>query len=253
MLKALESTVRPNTTVNAAEAPKVSLWGLQGSCARVAFTWTVAGGIAGGGVLVGILTLTGAVASGFQLLAAPVLFLVGVALGLVHGCILGIVGRPVGVARGGALGRCLLGSVVALPAVLAGWVVTAGISLSAALVEEFSFRILFLTGVAWIFGLAFCTWAGLEGLTALRRAVERWPESKAGSILTGVILVISTVVLVRYPPDIILESGLRLNGVGAFVLACALTLWLGLPLVIVVLHYTHTLFLPHSSGGEVGT
>jgi hypothetical protein len=245
--------VQLNATVNPSETPRTPVWGRQGSCARVAFTWTVAGGIACGGILVGTLTLTGAVPSGFQLLAAPVLFLVGVFLGLVHGIILGTVGRPPGITRGGAIGRGLVGGLAALPAVLAGWVVTAGISLTAALVEEFTVRIFVMAAIAWIIGLAFCTWAGLEGLSALRRAVERWPESRAGSILTAAILVVSTVVLLRYPPDIILDSGLRLNGVGAFALACAVTLWLGLPLVIVVLRYTHTLFLPHSSGGEVGT
>jgi len=244
--------MRPIATTNASEAPRAPLWGHRGSCARVAFTWTVAGGIAGGGVLVGVLTLSGAVSSGFQLLAAPVLFLVGVVLGIAHALVLGTVGRPVGVTRGGAIGRCLLGSLCSVPAILAGWVVTAGISLTAALVEDFSVSVLFLSGVAWIFGVAFCAWAGLEGLTAARRAVERWPESRAGTVLTAGILVVSTAVLVRYPPEL-LDSGLRLNGVGAFVVACAITLWFGLPLVVILLRYTHTLFLPHSSGGEVGS
>jgi hypothetical protein len=244
--------MRPKAPIESNDAPAVPLWGHRGSCARVAFTWTVSGGIAWGGILVGVLTLSGAVSSGFQLLAAPVLFLVGLVMGLGHALVLGTVGRPVGVTRGGAIGRCLLGGLFALPAILAAWVVTAGISLTAALVEDFSLTVLFLSGVAWIFGLAICTWGGLEGLTAVRRATARWPESRAGTVLTALILVVSTAVLVRYPPQLF-DSGLRLNGVGAFVLACAITLWVGLPLVVVVLRYTHTLFLPHSSGGEVGS
>jgi putative membrane protein len=64
-------------TNDAAAAKPAPLWGLRGSCARVAFTWTVSGGIAWGGIVVGVLTVFGAVSSGFQLLAAPVLFLMG--------------------------------------------------------------------------------------------------------------------------------------------------------------------------------
>src|SRR3972149_4533538 len=76
--------------------------GPEGACARVVVSWTVGGGIGFGGVLVGSLTVAGLVAPGLQLLAAPVLFLLGAFLGGVHGALLAVVGRPRTLGRGGA-------------------------------------------------------------------------------------------------------------------------------------------------------
>ncbi|HKJ01537.1 MAG TPA: hypothetical protein VJ997_03750, partial [Longimicrobiales bacterium] len=194
--------------------------GEDGSCARVVVSWTVAGGIAFGGVVVGILTVSGLVAPGLQLLAAPVLFLLGAFLGGVHGALLAVVGRPRTLARGGAVRKALWGILVAIPALFPAWIVTAGISLSAALVKEWhlSWGILSLGG--WMFGLALCAWAGLEGWHALCRAYARWPESRAGSILTALILVVACVAAVRMEPEV-WGTGLKLNGVGALILALA--------------------------------
>ena len=54
--------------------------GPEGACARVVVSWTVGGGVAFGGVVVGVLTVSGLVSPGFHLLAAPVLFLLGYTL-----------------------------------------------------------------------------------------------------------------------------------------------------------------------------
>ena len=228
------------------------LLGPAGSCARVTLSWTVAGGIAGGGIVVSLLTLAGLVSPGAQLLAAPILFLLGTALGFVHGCSLATVGRPVGLTRGGALRRCLLGGLIAIPAVAFGWIVTAGVSLTAAIVQEFRMSLLVLAAGGWAFGLAFCGWAAVEGVIAVRRAVERWPESRAGSVLAIGLLAALSAVFLRYPPQIV-GTGLRVNGLGAVALAAAATLWIGFPVLTLVLHLTQSRLMPHSSGGEVGT
>lgn len=228
------------------------LMGSVGSCARVTLSWTVAGGIAGGGIVVSLLTLAGSVSPGFQLLAAPILFLIGTALGFMHGAGLATVGRPVGLTRGGAIRRCLLGGLMAIPAVAIGWIVTAGISLTAAIVHEYRASLLVLSLGGWIFGLALCGWAVYEGVIAVRRAVERWPESRAGSVLAVGLLVVLSALFVRYPPQIV-GTGLRVNGLGAVALAAGATLWIGFPLLILVLHLTQSRLMPHSGGGEVGT
>jgi hypothetical protein len=223
------------------------MFGPAGSCVRVTLTWTVAGGIACGGVLVGTLTLSGAVSLGFQLLAAPVLFTLGAALGFAHGCVLAVIGRPLSVSRRRALLRGLGGGALALPLVAAGWVVTAGMSLTAALLDEFRWATLLLCAGAWCFGLALCVWAGVEGVRALQRALERWPERRLGSMITGSILVLVSGLLVSHPPELA-GTSVRVTGFGAFALAAVITLWVALPLVVLVLRLASARSLFHPGG-----
>jgi hypothetical protein len=146
-----------------------------------------------------------------------------------------------------------LGILVAIPALFPAWIVTAGISLSAALVREWRLSLGILTLGGWTFGLALCAWAGREGWHALCRAYARWPESRAGSILTAVILVVACVASLRMEP-VLWGTGLKLNGAGALILALALTLWVGFPLVWVTLRLVHDHRQPpHVGGGEAGT
>jgi len=215
-------------------SPLRSLFGPAGSCVRVTLTWTVAGGIALGGVLVGCLTLSGVVSAGFQLLAAPVLFTLGVVLGFMHGCVLAVFGRPPSVSRRRALLRGVGGGALALPLVGAAWVVTAGMSLTAALLAEIQWATLLLCVGAWCFGVAFCVWAGIEGVRALQRALGRWPERRLGSMITGAILVVVSGLFVSHPPQLA-GTSVRVTGLGAFALAAAVTLWVALPVVVLVL------------------
>lgn len=226
--------------------------GQDGACARLVVSWTVAGGIAGGGLLVGLLTVSGLVSPGFQLLAAPVLFLVGAFLGGFHAALLAVVGRPRTLTRGGATRKALWAILVAIPALLPAWLVTAGISISAALVNEWRLSWGLLTMGAALIGMAFCLWAAREGWNAICRAYARWPESKAGTVLTGVVMVVASVASVRMQPEI-WGTGLKLNGVGAVVVALAVTLWIGFPIVWVVLHLAHEWLAPHAGSGQAGT
>ena len=198
-------------------------------------SWVAAGGVAFGGVLVGSLTITGYVSPGLQLLAAPVLFLLGSLLGAVHGGVLAIAGRPDTLTRGAAVRRVLLASLISIPVMGATWVVTAGISLTAALVREWRFDWGILSLGGWIFGLALCLWAALEGWRALRTAYGRWPEGRLCTALTTGILVVASALLIRARPSI-WGTDLRLNGFGALAVALAVTLWIGFPLVWAVLH-----------------
>jgi hypothetical protein len=209
----------PSPTRPGPPAPEAVLasWG---ACARVTLSWTVAGGVAAGGILVSGLTL----------------FLAGAVLGLAHGCVVAVIGRPGCLSRTGAFRRCLVGGVLAVPALALAWVVTAGISLTAALVHEFRASFLLLAAGAWIFGLALCGWAAREGVVVVRRAVQRWPESRVGSLLSFGLLVALSAIFVRNPPEL-LGTGLRVNSIGALLIALAVTLWVGLPLLVLLLHF----------------
>jgi hypothetical protein len=226
--------------------------GPEGSCGRVMLSWVTAGGIAGGGVLVGLLTVAGYVPPGLQLLAAPVLFIIGAFLGAVHGGILAVAGRPRSLSPGAAARRVLVTCLFAIPALGAAWVVTAGISLTAALVHEWRFTWGFLSLGGWVFGLTLCLWAGVEGWQAVRRAYDRWPEGRLATALTMAILLVASLGLVRIRPEI-WGTDLRLNGFGSVILASALTLWVAFPLVCAVLRVVHGWLPRPAQGGEAGT
>ncbi|HSG08005.1 MAG TPA: hypothetical protein VLA36_06600, partial [Longimicrobiales bacterium] len=167
----------------------------------------------------------------------------------IHGGILAVVGRPRVLGRGDAVRKALCAAPVAVPTLFPAWIVTTGITLSAALMNEWhaSWAILALGG--WLLGLTVCGWAAVEGWHALRRAYARWPESRAGSVLTAIILVVACVASVRIRPEV-WGTDLRLNGVGAVVLALAVTFWIGFPVVWVALRLAHEWLSPHVRGGE---
>lgn len=226
--------------------------GPEGVCGRLILSWGVAGGVVAGGVLVGGLVVAGLVSPGFQLLVAPVLFLVGAVLGLVHGGVLAVVGRPPGLGRGRAIGRSLTAALVSIPLILPAYIVTAGVSLTAALVTEWHAGLFVLVALAWSVALALCAWAAREGWAALRRAYARWPESRAGSVMVTLLGVAATGFFLKYPPEL-LGTDLRVNGIGAVVLAVALTVWIGVPLVVTALRFVPERIVPHAPGGEVGS
>jgi hypothetical protein len=131
------------------------------------------------------------------------------------------------------------------------WVVTMGISLTAALVREWRLDWGLLALVAWVFGSALCAWAAVEGWRATRRAYARWPAGRLGTGLSLGILVISSALLARARPGV-WGTDLRLNGLGAVALALAVTLWVGLPLVWTVLRVLRGAAGPHKIPGARG-
>jgi hypothetical protein len=227
--------------------------GARGRCVRLVLSWTVAGGVAGGGILVGALTIAGVLEPGVQLLAAPVLFIAGAVLGLLHGGALALVGRPSCLTRRGAFGQALIAGAISVPLLALGWVVTASISLTAALMTEMRASWLVFAAGGWAIGLVLCGWAAVEGLGALRIAFGRWPQGRAGSVLLTTILG-ATIALFAHVHPPILGTGLRLNGLGAIALALATTVWVALPAVWLGLHMLHPHHLrPHIRGGEAGS
>lgn len=236
--------MRPSNTSQTSTGFGGLFRGPEGSCGRVMVSWVGAGGVGAGGILVGALTIAGYVSPGFQLLAAPVLFLAGSFLGAVHGAVLAVAGRAETLTLGAAARRALLAGLASIPLMGATWVVTAGVSVTAALVRQWrlTWGVVALTG--WIIGLALCFWAAVEGWRALRRAYARWPEGRLCTALTAAILLVSSVLMVRTRPSV-WGTDLELNGLGAVALALAVTLWIGFPLVWAVLHVAYGWNPPH--------
>jgi hypothetical protein len=201
---------------------------------RVVLSWTLAGGVFWGGMVVSVLTVAGLVAPGMQLLAAPVLFILGTVFGIAHGVAIAVIGRPDGVTRLTAFKRAGVGVLLSLPCVVIGWFVTAGITLTAALVADFQLPMFLLALLAWIYGAALCLWATMEAARNTRTALARWRKRRIGSALLAVIATILTIWFLQNPPTIA-GSDLRFGGAGALILALELTLWMGLPVLFLVL------------------
>lgn len=228
---------------NAAPIWREAFRGEAASCVRVVVSWTISGGVAAGGLLLG-LTALGSPEEAQELLPlAPVLFILGAAAGLVHGAILAYVGRPDGVGRRAALARIGVSVPLSLIALLVAWVAAAWISLTSAVLTLQVWRTIFVAALGWIAGAAICCWAAVEGWHALERAFARWPESRPGALLISGALAILALTFVLYRPPLG-HSGLHFTGFGALLLAFVATLWIATPVVVVLLHFIHKWFAP---------
>lgn len=199
-------------------------------------SWSMAGGLAGG-LLVVVLLLLGSMHPDGMLLIMLMLVAVGSALGTVHGAILrrlsssGSDGRTrLAVITAGAAGA-VLGFVLAL--LLSSW-----LTLSAALVGAGR-------GLGWaglILGLpvtgGLYLWAAVVGWDALRAAYGRWPEHRLGTVLLVGALVVVTGTLFALRPTL-QGMDLRLSPLVIVILAALATLWVAAPAIVVALHYGH--------------
>ncbi len=213
------------------------------SCARVVVSWTTTGGVAAGGLLIGLTALGNPEEAQALLPLAPVLFLLGAAAGLVHGGALAYVGRPLSCQGRAAVTSILFSLIVVFPALVVAWVAAAWISLTSAVLSLGGASTILVTSLGWLAGVALCCWAAVEGWYAIERAFTRWPESRPGALLISGALAILALTFVTHRPPIG-HTELRLTGFGAVVLALVATIWIATPVVIVLLHYLHKWFAP---------
>lgn len=218
-----------------------ALCGEAARCAAVVVSWSAAGGITAGGLLVGFAALGSPEMAQALLPLTPALFLVGAAGGLVHGSVLAYVGRPPHTSRVEALRAIGTGVVLALPALVVAWVATAWISLTSAVLTLRTGATVALVVTGWAVGTAVCCWAALEGWRSFRCAFSRWPESRPGALLLVGVAVAFAMLFVGYHPEI-WGTDVRVSGIGAVILALAATLWIALPIIVVLLHYLHRRF-----------
>ena len=193
----------------------------------------MAGGVLAGGLLIVLATVTGMMNSSLALYSTSIFFLLGAALGLVHGLALAVVGRPLGTSWAQTASSLGVAAVAVLPGLPLAWVAAVFISLTPV---SFSIErpLLFVAvGVGWAVGLSICAWAVLEGYRALQNALIRWPEARTGGPLVSGVFVVMLLLCLKIDPEIL---RFRISGWSAVPLAMALTVWVGLPLVVTALH-----------------
>lgn len=203
-------------------------------CSRVQLSWSMAGGVGFGGVLVAVLVLMGQVSVSFAPQLTAIFFVAGALAGLVHGALLGYVGREPCRTRGTTVAALLAGLPWVVPALVLSWVVSTWITLVSALSSSpTAFRI---AGVVagWLAGAAICGWAAVEGVGAVRRVYTRWPEYRMGTLITAGLFLVLAVLFVAERPEIWFTD-VRVTGMGAVILALGATVWIGLPTIVLVL------------------
>lgn len=134
---------------------------------------TLAGGICGGGLFIGVLALLGRGSPGLHLLMAPALFLLGSAVGVGQGLFLALVGRGDGVSRAETLRRCSVAVAVSLLLLPVSWLISSSIVVATALRAEMRLSWLAVSAVGTALGLVVLAWAVLEGWRMVAAARER--------------------------------------------------------------------------------
>lgn len=218
---------------------------------RVAVTWATAGGVLLGGFLVAAMTLSGQLSGSGLFFTASGLFVIGAVLGLLHGAMLGFLGRPPETTPREAAGALIRASLYTIPAVAVGWVATVWIAMT--VVALYLGRALPLVGVAvaWGVGLAVVLAAGAYGWRALRSAYAGWAERRIG---TAVVAMTFGALLLLFLADRPELWGLRfrVTEVGAVLLAALLSVWVAGPAVTLALRLLRGIPTPRPVGVPSG-
>ena len=221
-MKSLSEAVGPETW----RAPLV------GWMANIMVSWSIAGGTAGG-VLMATLLLTSRMHSMGVIPLVIIVAAVGSMLGLVHGAVLGYLGRAEPDAHFTWPQVLLLAAVSAGSVVLstagAVWLVVTTMGAQAGVI----LAQIALAGATLVTLLLFI-WASWNGWEAIETATARWPEKRlASALVLGALLAISFGMLVLR--GAIPGTGIRLSPIGAILLIVAAVLWIVSPVVIVML------------------
>ncbi len=200
--------------------------------AAVAMSWSLATGMLLGGAAVVAMIVTDRMSGHLLLLGSATLFVIGAAIGLIHGVILGVAGRPEGTTPRQALGAMVHGLFyypfgLLLSWAVAGWVAAMPIALVGHHIIGAS-----ISALAWVAMAATVYFAASTGLHALTLAYRRWPDRVPGTILVGATLVALLVGFAIEPPTIWFTD-VHLRYPGAAVLALAATFWFYGPIITV--------------------
>jgi hypothetical protein len=207
-----------------------------GRMPAVTASWTLAGGLAGG-TLVAALVFGGRVHPDALQVVTALLVSLGAALGMVHGFMLGVVGRPEKEPAPGISQWALsiFGSAAA-------WVVgmVGSLWLGMSTVVAISGR-----PIGWIGltagGLATATIlvaATVLGWRALSTAFYQWPDHALGAwLVCGTFVVLSGSLLAIRPA--LPGTQVQLTVGGTLMAAALATLWIALPAIVLILPFAH--------------
>ncbi len=210
---------------------------------RVAVLSAMAGGIVLGGVLVAAMTLAGRLSGNAIFATATALFVVGALIGLVHGAVLGFLGRPVTVAPREAGRDLARAALYAIPALAVAWLSAIWVAMT--LVAFYTGRMGPLVGAAvgWVAAGTILAGAAVQGFRALQNAYARWPERRVGTLLAGASFAALLLLFLSDRPEI-WGIRLRLTETGAVLLAAFLAVWVAGPVVTVALRLARSVPFP---------
>lgn len=201
---------------------------------RVAVSFTMAGGLLLGGVLVAIQTLAGRLSGHGLFMTATGLFVVGAALGLIHGVVLGYLGRPQEQSPREAIRALGRATLYSIPAAAVAWLLTVWIALTFMAVLTARVGAEILVGVAWAGTAVVLSWAAITGVRALRQAYLRWPDPVMGTVLVAGGFAALMVAFLAERPELWLVN-FRVTEIGAVLLATFATIWIVGPAVTLAL------------------
>ena len=209
--------------------------GRTGQPGRVALACALTGAVLAGGVLVAGASIAGRV-SGSSLVPLAGLFLVaGGFVGFMHGAALGLVGRVSDLHWSDAFRSIGFGALLAVPSMaLAGltalWIALTPVAVTEGLRDPMW---IFVIG-GWLAGTALFVWATAEVFAAAANALVHWPHRRLGTPLVAGTFLVLLVAFVLTQPEIWFTD-IEVNTLGAVLLALGATVWIGLPLEVLVL------------------
>jgi hypothetical protein len=208
--------------------------------AAVAISFSLAGGLLLGGAGVAALIYAGRMSAHLMLPASTVLFITGAMLGLAHGVVLGMFGRPVAMTGDRAVGALLHGMLYLLPALLVGWLLAGWIAAMPIATLGGHWLAGSISAMAWLAMLAVLPWAARRGWTAAVLAYRRWDDRVLGTALIGVVLLALAAMFVIEPPTIWFTD-ITFSRIGGMFFAGFLAFWFYGPMITLALHYAHRL------------
>ena len=221
-----------------AAAPRAGLLGPLspthlGLVGQVATSWGVAGGLVAA-MVVTIHMMLGQLSSSLGFLTTSLFFLVGSLVGYLHGGILAYVGRPGDVERRLALHRLALASLYAVPAIVAGWIVSMILAMSAASLLAGRVIALMVSLIGWLAAAGLITWAVVETRGAVANLCRRWPDAR------GLLLALGLAFLALLPVFVVTRPAIWVVGVkptatAAAIMALAASVWIVGPFGVLAL------------------
>lgn len=206
-----------------------------GPCTRLVVAVTMAGALVGGGGVMALLSVLRPASTHLLLGMLPFLFAAGAAAGFFHAAVLAWLSRPRPCGHGGFRAQLVRGAAWSVPGLAVAGLIAFWTAYTASLAGAGNPWWLAAVIGGWLLGAAVCAWASVEAWSAVRLAVTRWPERRAGLALllltfAGLVLLLAGMqIRVRG-----LEVGLSPLSAAPF--AFALTLWIAAPVAVLVLH-----------------
>jgi len=215
---------------------------------RMAVLGAMAGGVALGGVLVGAMTLAGRLSGHGIFETATALFIVGAFIGLLHGTVLGYLGRPAGVTPRKALGDLARAILFAIPGLSVAWLASIWVAMT--LIAAYTGRPGALVGAAvgWVGAGAILAVATVHAWRALKNAFARWPERRPGTVIAAGSFAALLLTFLADRPEI-WGLRLRLTETGAVLLAALLAIWVAGPVVTLALRLARGVPFPRPLAG----